>query len=51
LLQVVGLVLLPASMGMQFTGTLAVRDMLAMMLFGVAAFWLGRILDGYCRRS
>jgi hypothetical protein len=56
LLQVVGLVLLPASMVMQLTegmraptGSFTVSAMLLIMVFGAAVFTLGRIVEGYGR--
>ncbi len=51
LLQIVGLILLPLSMMMQLTDVLGrpfnVSHMVIMMVFGVAAFYLGRMLEGY----
>jgi hypothetical protein len=56
LLQVAGLVLLPISMMMQLTtgiraptGGFTVSAMLLMMLFGVALFACGRLLEGFAR--
>ena len=56
LLQVAGLVILPFSMLMQLTGGIraptggfTVSAMLLLMLFGVALFGVGRILEGYAR--
>jgi hypothetical protein len=57
LLQVAGLVLLPAAMLMQLTGGsraptgagFTVSTMLLLMVFGVAIFSVGRILEGYGR--
>jgi len=56
LLQVAGLVLLPAAMVMQLTGGIraptggvTVSAMLLLMVFGAAIFILGRILEGYAR--
>jgi hypothetical protein len=57
LLQVAGLVLLPASMMMQLTGGVraptgggfTVSAMLLMMVLGVGLFSVGRILEGYGR--
>ena len=57
LLQVAGLVLLPAAMMMQLTTGLraptgagfTVSTMLLLMVFGVVIFSLGRILEGYGR--
>ncbi|MDX1945129.1 MAG: hypothetical protein SFU86_06965 [Pirellulaceae bacterium] len=57
LLQVVGLVLLPAAMVMQLTGPVraplgvgSVSAMLVLMVFGFAVFNLGRIVEGYGTR-
>ena len=54
LLQVVGLVMLPAAMVMQLTGGVraplgmgSVSAMLVLMVFGAAIFSLGRIVEGY----
>jgi hypothetical protein len=56
LLQVAGLVLLPAAMVMQLTGGIraptsgvTVSAMLLLMIFGAAIFILGRLLEGYAR--
>lgn len=51
LLQVVGLVLLPLSMFTELTGGLGrpfgVSDMVTMLVFGFAVFYLGRYVEGY----
>jgi hypothetical protein len=47
LLQIVGLVVLPLSMLMQLTGGIGLREMLMMLAFGVAAFYLGRFAEGF----
>jgi hypothetical protein len=55
LMQVAGLVLLPAAMMMQLTagvraqtgGGFSVSAMLLLMVFGVILFSTGRILEGY----
>jgi hypothetical protein len=56
LLQVAGLVILPVSMLMQLTqgirapaGGFTVSAMLLLMVFGVALFTAGRIVEGYAR--
>jgi len=56
LLQVAGLVLLPFAMVMQLTsgiraptGNVSVSAMLLLMVFGAAAFGLGRILEGFAK--
>lgn len=49
-LQFAGLLALPLSMFLELTGTLGrfyVSNMVTMMVFGVAAFYLGRLLEGY----
>lgn len=49
-LQILGLVALPLSMFMELTGTLGrfyVSNMIIMMVFGLAAFYVGRLLEGY----
>ncbi|MBW3598029.1 MAG: hypothetical protein KY475_12220 [Planctomycetes bacterium] len=51
-LQLVGLVLLPVAMTLELTGALGrresgVADMLLMLVFGAAAFALGRFVEGY----
>ena len=51
LMQVVGLVALPLSMVLEITGMLGrsfgVSQMVIMLVFGFAAFSLGRIVEGY----
>lgn len=50
LLQLVGLAVLPLAMFMELTdflGRIFVNQMVIMLVFGVAAFYLGRILEGY----
>ena len=57
LLQVAGLVLLPVSMMMQLSAGVraptgsgsTVSAMLLLMVFGVALFGVGRIIEGYAR--
>lgn len=52
-LQILGLGLLPLSMVIELTGgggeSFGTRDMLVMMVFGVSAFYVGRILEGHAR--
>ncbi|MBX9788346.1 MAG: hypothetical protein K2Y37_05480 [Pirellulales bacterium] len=48
-LQVFGLVVLPVSMVLQLQNTIGAGPMLLMMVFGAAAFYMGRILEGYGR--
>jgi hypothetical protein len=53
-LQLVGLVLLPVAMLLELSGALGresgVADMLLMLVFGAAAFALGRFIEGYAAR-
>lgn len=53
LLQVMALILLPLSMFMEMTGGLGrrfgVSDMVVMLVFGIAAFCVGRFVEGYAR--
>lgn len=57
LLQVAGLVILPAAMMMQITGEVraatgggfTVSAMLLLMVFGVVLFSCGRLLEGYAK--
>jgi hypothetical protein len=54
LLQIFGLVVLPAAMFIELTGMLGAafgtRKMLVALVFGVAAFYLGRLIEGYSQR-
>lgn len=47
LLQFAGLVGLPMAMLLQLGGQLSVKQMLIMAVAGIAAFWLGRLIEGY----
>jgi hypothetical protein len=51
LLQILGLILLPMAMLLELTRilgpTFGVRDMLLMLVFGGALFYLGRFIEGY----
>jgi len=56
LMQVLGLIILPASMVLELTGEMrapvglsSVSAMLLLMVFGAALFGLGRIVEGYAR--
>ena len=56
LLQVAGLIILPVAMVMQVTGGIraptggvTVSAMLVLMVFGVALFLIGRLLEGHGR--
>ena len=53
-LQIIGLFLLPLAMFLQLTSSLGrsfhVSEMVIMLVFGVAAFYLGRIVEGYASR-
>ena len=52
-LQIMSLVLLPASMLLELDGSLGrpfgVSDMVVMLVFGICAFSLGRMMEGYAR--
>lgn len=47
LLQFAGLVGLPMAILLQLGGQLSVKQMLIMAVAGIAAFWLGRLIEGY----
>ncbi len=53
-LQLLSLILLPAAMLLELTRVLGqsfgVRDMLVMLLFGCALFYVGRFMEGYGQR-
>lgn len=55
LLQFSALVILPFSMVLQLTNMLGrqlyVSEMVIMLVFGIAAFSLGRMIEGYATRS
>ena len=55
LLQILGLLLLPAAMFLELTKVMGpkfgVRDMLVMLIFGCAVFYSGRLLEGYGQRQ
>ncbi len=51
-LQLTGLVILPVAMYMEVTGNLGrkgVSEMVILLVFGAAAFGVGRIVEGYGR--
>ena len=48
-LQLLALVALPLAMVMQVANRLSLGQMLLIMVAGAAAFWLGRIIEGYAR--
>jgi hypothetical protein len=51
-LQFAGLIILPVAMCMEFTGMLGrkgVSEMVILLVFGAAAFGVGRIVEGYSR--
>jgi hypothetical protein len=53
-LQILGLVALPLAIVLEISGNLGRRglsEMLLMMIFGCAAFYVGRIIEGYGHRS
>jgi hypothetical protein len=51
LLQILGLILLPLAVLFElindFGFPFGLRDMLVMLVFGAAAFYLGRLMEGY----
>ncbi|MCC7085110.1 MAG: hypothetical protein IT427_08890 [Pirellulales bacterium] len=49
LLQIAGLILLPISMILQLSQRIDVRTMLLLLVMGFAAFYLGRIIEGYSK--
>ena len=53
LLQQVALIALPLSMLLELTGLMGrsfgLSEMLVMLVFGIAAFFLGRMLEGYAQ--
>jgi TctA family transporter len=53
LLQILGLILLPLAILFELTKDFGLpftlRDMLLMLVFGAAAFYLGRMMEGYAR--
>ena len=55
LLQILGLAILPLSVLLELTKALGrsygVSDMLVMLIFGFAIFYLGRVLEGYGQRT
>jgi len=52
-LQITGLVVLPLALILELAGQLGrsagISQMVWMLVFGVSAFYLGRILEGYAR--
>jgi hypothetical protein len=49
-LQMVGLGLPPLSIVLQLQQTIDVRTMLVMLVSGVCAFYLGRLVEGYAAK-
>lgn len=49
LLQMLGLALLPLAIVLQIPSLITLGQMLAMAAAGFAAFWIGRILQGYSK--
>ena len=51
LLQFIGLAILPVAMFLELTGAFGRRvglaDLLIALVFGVAAFYIGRLVEGY----
>ena len=50
ILQVLGLGLPPVSIILQLQQAIDVRTMLVMLVAGVSAFYLGRMVEGYAAR-
>ena len=54
-MQFIGLTMLPLSMIMQLTNMLGraigVSQMIVMMVFGIAIFYTGRMVEGYAARG
>ena len=50
LMQLVALIVLPVSILVQLSGGLSVGQMLILLVFAFALFWLGRIVEGYSAR-
>lgn len=48
-LQLLALVALPLAMVLQILNRVTLGQMLMVMVGGAAAFWLGRIIEGYAR--
>lgn len=46
-LQLLALIALPLAMALQIANRLSLGHMLIVMVSGAAAFWLGRIIEGY----
>jgi hypothetical protein len=49
-MQVLGLTLLPMAMLFQLSQSITLSQMLAMLVAGVCAFYIGRILEAYAPR-
>ena len=51
LMQLIGMIVLPLSMLLELTGSLGrafgLSQMVIMLIFGVAVFYCGRLLEGY----
>lgn len=47
LAQLIGLTLPALAVVLELNGRIGSRPMLVMLLFSVACFWLGRIVEGY----
>jgi hypothetical protein len=45
--QMIGLTLPALAIVLELNGSITSRPMLVMLLFSVACFWLGRIIEGY----
>ena len=45
--QMIGLTLPALAVVLELNGAITARPMLVMLLFSVACFWLGRLVEGY----
>jgi hypothetical protein len=50
LLQIIGLVAPPLSIILQLQNAITLGQMLTMLVAAVAAFWIGRIVEGYAKQ-
>jgi hypothetical protein len=49
LMQLAGLVAVPAAIALQLPQAISVWQMLALATAGLCAFWIGRLVEGYAR--
>lgn len=48
-LQLFGLTALPAGIVLELAGAISLGQMLLVLVGGAAAFWMGRLIEGYAR--